>query len=66
MSLQPDTSHWSAPRATSEVVRIFFTYIKLSGPVQVQGVNVELKGQAKITVQGSAMAEIKGGVVKIN
>jgi hypothetical protein len=32
----------------------------------VQGATAELKGQAKVTVEGGAMAEVKGGIVKIN
>jgi uncharacterized protein involved in type VI secretion and phage assembly len=36
------------------------------GPVKVTGMTAELKGQTTVTVEGGAMAQIKGGMVKIN
>jgi uncharacterized protein involved in type VI secretion and phage assembly len=40
--------------------------LKASGPLQMQGATVELKGQGKVAIEGGAMAELKGGIVKIN
>lgn len=37
-----------------------------AGPVQIQGLQAELKGQTQTSVDGGALTLIKGGAVKIN
>jgi len=40
--------------------------IKAGAQLKLEGVQVEVKGSAQTSVQGGAMTEIKGGIVKIN
>jgi type VI secretion system secreted protein VgrG len=40
--------------------------IKAGAQLKLEGVQVEIKGSAQTSVQGGAVTEIKGGIVKIN
>jgi type VI secretion system secreted protein VgrG len=40
--------------------------IKTSGQLKIEGTTVDVKGSAKTSIDGGAMTEVKGGIVKIN
>lgn len=40
--------------------------IKTAGQLKIEGMTVDIKGKTKTSIEGSAMTEIKGGIVKIN
>ncbi|MHC4198544.1 MAG: type VI secretion system Vgr family protein [Planctomycetota bacterium] len=40
--------------------------VKGTGPVKIEGAQIDVKGSAMASIDGGGMAQIKGGIVKIN